>query len=722
MPESFAFRITGVEPRDAAWKAAGPELRREFWRAVVAIGLVVKDDELARGLDRHGRSMDAIAASTRANRRSAMGYADPNAPPLTPAYGLSRTRSLLRGRAGKDYAEFYWKFDAVDGVHWGRILGYHRKGKGRLPKRDVIGISPQSLTTIRHKAQIWWDYRKRGIVLEQAVRDFQLPATTPTMPARIPVVGRTDFANFTFGIGGDLSLAERATAAGTFTGFRQFHPPAPGAKVPMKPPAKPNTAAARAHQPHPFPPKPNTPRPERRVPVPVPTTPGPDPLAGVTFNPSRAAKAQRMATVMVDVGKLDAAFQRDKGFAIKAGGEGAIAGRIEGFQAFLAKARAEGIAIEQSQVVVKADGSVSFVDGRHRFSVMRDMGVKEVLISVPRGQADRARKFFGTTTPTNPAPKLQPAAKGPATPALPERAATVPPASPTAPILPGRPIAERIAAWDEGRKKIAALQSLGSDLAAARQAETAQKQRLEELAAAYKAAAKGAAKKSAKTTMDQATLDLANLTTATHRAEKQAREAAQTLLDAPRRLHLGLTDASHDRISEHQFDATREGMRWLQRCVSHPEGAPPLELDMHPIPENLSQRSSCEEDRINLAVSVSPGTVVHETGHHFDYHVPGFNAVAREFLAYRVGDEAAVQLRTVMSEKGKFHKDEYGKKDRFDEAFGESGYYAGKSYDDGMTEITSMGIEKMFKDPVGFATKDPEFATLVLGLMHGNLR
>ena len=39
-----------------------------------------------------------------------------------------------------------------------------------------------------------------------------------------------------------------------------------------------------------------------------------------------------------------------------------------------------------------------------------------------------------------------------------------------------------------------------------------------------------------------------------------------------------------------------------------------------------------------------------------------------------------------------------------------------------MTEVTAMGIEQMFKDPVGFATADPEFATYIIGVMHGPLR
>lgn len=163
MAESYAFRIEGIEPsHDPAWRQASESTRRAFWRAVVAYGLEAKDRELAAGLDRRGAKMVPIAKSTRENRRSAMGKADPNAPPLTPAYGLSRTRSLLDGRAHDGRAEFFWRFDSVTEQAWGRILGYHRKGSKRLPKRDVIGISSAAVARIKAKAWAWWRQTKQA--------------------------------------------------------------------------------------------------------------------------------------------------------------------------------------------------------------------------------------------------------------------------------------------------------------------------------------------------------------------------------------------------------------------------------------------------------------------------------------------------------------------------------------------------------------------------------
>jgi hypothetical protein len=114
------------------------------------------------------------------------------------------------------------------------------------------------------------------------------------------------------------------------------------------------------------------------------------------FTPSASAKAQGFVTVMIDVAKLDEAFQRDTGFAIGPGGEGAIAGRQAGFREFLVGAVQAGTKIEQPEVYVDpSDGGVSFANGRHRFSVLRDMGVTSIPISVPKESVAVTKRRYG---------------------------------------------------------------------------------------------------------------------------------------------------------------------------------------------------------------------------------------------------------------------------------------------------------------------------------------
>lgn len=119
------------------------------------------------------------------------------------------------------------------------------------------------------------------------------------------------------------------------------------------------------------------------------------PLSAIRFRPSDRAERDDYETVLVDVGKLNEGFQRDRGFAIGKGGAGAVGGRLAGFKDWLRKHVPGGTRVEQPEVTVDADGTVSFVDGRHRFAVLRDMGVGRMPVSVPRGQAGRVRRLFG---------------------------------------------------------------------------------------------------------------------------------------------------------------------------------------------------------------------------------------------------------------------------------------------------------------------------------------
>jgi hypothetical protein len=243
------FRVgPELAPGDFAWHRADETLRREFWRAAVAYVLKVKDASLARGLDRDGRRLKPIKPSTRRNRKSAMGPADPNAPPLTPSFGASRTRLYLTGRALADGAEFYWR------AGWGRILAIHAAGsrKRGLPKRDVIGLSPADTREAARLLAGWWRAR-----VERDERPTLLPVPPPPK-GPLPVLGRTDYDRFTYGIGTKGTQAEavaeakRLHAAGRSTGFFQFKPPGGyKAEPPLPPPPNPRKpggakAAARA--------------------------------------------------------------------------------------------------------------------------------------------------------------------------------------------------------------------------------------------------------------------------------------------------------------------------------------------------------------------------------------------------------------------------------------------------------------------------------------------
>jgi hypothetical protein len=174
---SIGFRVEVAPPPELASQPAS--VRQEYWREVLRLALAEKDRELAAGLDRYGMPLRPIAESTRRHRRSAMGPADPSAPPLTPARGLSRTRSLLTGSATADGCRLTWAADPLTQSSWGRVLSMHARGSKRLPVRDVIGLAPMRTEHVKRQAWAWWYSRQARAAPAPA------KARKPSLVARI---------------------------------------------------------------------------------------------------------------------------------------------------------------------------------------------------------------------------------------------------------------------------------------------------------------------------------------------------------------------------------------------------------------------------------------------------------------------------------------------------------------------------------------------------------
>ncbi len=198
-----SFKIRGIEPPDLA--SYPVDVRKTFWGWVVELGIRQKGKEILAGLDKDGKPLRAILPKTRKNRKSEMtpsGNGDPNAPALIPGWQKSRTYSLLAGRALTTHADFYWRYDAWTGDSWGQVLAYQAK-KGR----DVIGISPKGLATVRVQAWAKWTQWKAGTLKEAKKK--------AAVAVGIPQVGNYDTTHATFGIG--VSSAKKFNR-GTWTG------------------------------------------------------------------------------------------------------------------------------------------------------------------------------------------------------------------------------------------------------------------------------------------------------------------------------------------------------------------------------------------------------------------------------------------------------------------------------------------------------------------------
>lgn len=110
-------------------------------------------------------------------------------------------------------------------------------------------------------------------------------------------------------------------------------------------------------------------------------------------HPSHKMNPRSYTTIMADASKLDSEWSKDEQNYLPKSGVGVseIRGRREEFEKFINK----GKPIEQPKVVMGASGVLSFDDGRHRTRVLMNKGIKQIPITVPRGDAAKIRKLVG---------------------------------------------------------------------------------------------------------------------------------------------------------------------------------------------------------------------------------------------------------------------------------------------------------------------------------------
>ena len=308
-PSKDGYTIRGILP--PALRMESDDVKLTFWSHVVAEGLREKDRELSRGLDAEGRPLKPIAPETRKHRRSAMtptGKGDPSAPPLTPGRALSRTRSLLAGRAFPDRAEFWWRYDPLTYDSWARILR-DQKRKGR----DVFGLSPAGLARVT--ARSWRALRPHAA--GQARRRHaaaRRPAAPAAAPQVLPMVGSTRMTYATTGIGAEPHAPGARTTGGLpwekWLAFLRRPAAPPAGMVPTRRPFNELLGMifgpTRSPSPPPMPPKPKpmpAPAPKGAVPFrkprPIPMaaaplpTPTPSPIPAAAAAPR--SRAERMA-------------------------------------------------------------------------------------------------------------------------------------------------------------------------------------------------------------------------------------------------------------------------------------------------------------------------------------------------------------------------------------------------------------------------------------------
>jgi len=119
--------------------------------------------------------------------------------------------------------------------------------------------------------------------------------------------------------------------------------------------------------------------------------------------------------------------------------------------------------------------------------------------------------------------------------------------------------------------------------------------------------------------------------------------------------------------------------------------------------ENPFVKGRFDSGDIGLHETISGNrTIVHEVGHHIEFRNPEVKARANAFLDRRTAGETPRPLAEITNNKN-YHESETAAADRFISA------YMGKRYDDGSTEIISMGLEYFYSDPLKLAKDDPDY-------------
>ncbi len=104
---------------------------------------------------------------------------------------------------------------------------------------------------------------------------------------------------------------------------------------------------------------------------------------------------------------------------------------------------------------------------------------------------------------------------------------------------------------------------------------------------------------------------------------------------------------------------------------------------------------------VHMADFAGPKTVVHELGHMAEANNPRLLKRSLEWRGQRTKGEKNQKLLDITGNEG-YNSAEVSKPDKFISP------YIGKDYGSKASEVFSMGIEKMYSDPIGLAKSDPD--------------
>lgn len=195
-----------------------------------------------------------------------------------------------------------------------------------------------------------------------------------------------------------------------------------------------------------------------------------------------------------------------------------------------------------------------------------------------------------------------------------------------------------------------------------------------------------------------------------HAAQKFA--ANNTLKDVNTGKTASFSATSDGQLTPAMESRAEDTARWLSQIVSEKHGKS-LTLNFGTTPDQRAYYSN-SKNKIFMGEDDRDSIYIHEASHFLeDCGNSQVHSLCKGFLYHRIGNEKAEWC-------GSGKQFEIGAKDDWEKTFGSDASYVGKYYS-GATEIMAMGVQKLYEDPLDFATKDPEYFKFVIGVLRGDL-
>ncbi len=174
------------------------------------------------------------------------------------------------------------------------------------------------------------------------------------------------------------------------------------------------------------------------------------------------------------------------------------------------------------------------------------------------------------------------------------------------------------------------------------------------------------------------------------------------------------------------------GLSWLQGTLQKDAGGERIPL-YYVIPAAAGERSFyySTDNSITFGSSKADNrpAAVHELLHGVEENNTSIAKAVKEFYQYRTAGQPLQKMNDLFPPpaggKPIYDENEVSRPDNFAIAMGDAsgGAYVGKDYGTSRgSEILTMGVQKLLQDPAGFARRDPEYCTFIIGVLNGSLR